>query len=277
VKPFLKWAGGKFRLVDRIAAVLPKGRRLIEPFVGSGAVFLNVDFPAYRLADANPDLIHLYRHLQAEGPEFIGDARRYFVPECNTPDVFYALRERFNAAADTRERAVLFVYLNRHGFNGLCRYNSTGGFNVPFGRYKHPPFPEQAMLAFHAKAQHAEFDVADFRQVMADAEPGDVVYCDPPYVPLTASANFTDYAMGGFSHDDQKDLADLARQLQSRGVPVVISNHDTPWTRAYYQPARIVAFDVQRLISADGARRAKAGEILGVFDSLGAVSTKLKE
>jgi DNA adenine methylase len=265
IKPFLKWAGGKSRLVDRINEVLPKGARLIEPFVGSGAVFMNADFPDYLLADSNPDLINLYQHLKDDGAEFVNEARQYFQPEFNTQECFYTLRERFNATDDTRLRAVLFIYLNRHCFNGLCRYNSKGGFNVPFGRYKMPPFPEKEMLAFHAKSQHAQFEIADFRVVMAGAQTGDVVYCDPPYVPLTGTANFTDYAKGGFDMKDQQDLADMARTLAARGVPVIISNHDTPWTRENYLPARLLAFDVQRFISADSANRGKAGEILAVF------------
>ncbi len=264
-KPFLKWAGGKFRLIERIGQVLPKGQRLIEPFVGSGAVFMNTDYPEYVLSDANPDLINLYRHLKEEGQDFIDDAKKYFCPEQNTPDAFYLNRAEFNDTTDTRLKATLFIYLNRHCFNGLCRYNSSGQFNVPFGKYKAPPFPEREMLAFCVKSKHASFTVSDFKSAMNAAKPGDVVYCDPPYVPLSATSNFTDYATGGFGMQDQQDLADLARELSARGVPVVISNHDTPWTRANYAPAKILAFDVQRFISSDTANRGKAGEILALF------------
>jgi DNA adenine methylase len=157
MRPFLKWAGNKYRLMSRIGAVLPEGRRLVEPFVGSGAVFLNTDYPEYRLADANPDLINVYRTLQREGQAFVDDCRQYFTPDYNAPDVYYALRDRFNASKDVKLRSVLFVYFNRHGYNGLCRYNSRGKFNVPFGRYTRPYFPQREMLEFHRKSSQAEF------------------------------------------------------------------------------------------------------------------------
>ena len=133
MKPFLKWAGNKYQIVERIKEVLPAGKRLIEPFVGSGALFLNTDYPAYLLADANPDLISVYRHLQSDGRDFIEACRLYFTPENNSPERFYEFRQRFNTTSDATEKATLFVYLNKHCYNGLCRYNSKGGFNVPFG------------------------------------------------------------------------------------------------------------------------------------------------
>ena len=267
-KPFLKWAGGKFKIIDIILRELPPGARLIEPFVGSGAVFLNAQFPAYTLSDANPDLISLFTHLREEGEDFIAAANTLFVPENNHPERYYALREEFNTTTDSRRRAALFIYLNRHGFNGLCRYSVKGGFNVPFGRYRKTNLQVAEMRAFVAKTRSAatvEILRQDFRQAMAAAVPGDVVYCDPPYVPLNATAQFTDYTSDGFGPQDQQDLADLARTLQRRGIPVLISNHDTPWTRELYEPARILAFDVQRLISADAQNRAKAAELLAVF------------
>jgi DNA adenine methylase len=265
MKPFLKWAGGKYRLVERIRAHLPPAARLIEPFVGSAAVFLNTDYPDALLADVNPDLIHLYRTIQADGPAFIAYARSFFVPENNTAARYYAWRERFNHTDDPREKAALFLYLNRHGYNGLCRYNQAGAFNVPFGRYQRPYFPEAELLAFHERAQRATFLCANFRAVLALARPGDVVYCDPPYVPLTGTANFTDYAAGGFGPRDQEDLADWAEALAVRGIPVIISNHDTPLTTRLYRTAVVERFGVRRSISCDGNNRQMAREILAVF------------
>lgn len=264
-KPFLKWAGGKTRLCAKINDSLPKGRRLVEPFVGSGAVFMNTGYARYLLTDSNADLINLYRHLKDEGEDFIQFARQFFVPEHNHQDVFYQLRGRFNATDDTRLRSALFIYLNRHCFNGLCRYNSKGGYNVPFGRYNKPNYPEKELRAFYEKSQRATFKLADFRETMAQARIGDVVYCDPPYVPLTATAHFTHYSMGGFSMKDQQDLSDLAVRLKEKGIPVLISNHNTPWTRASYASAMIGEFDVQRFISADSANRHKASELLALF------------
>ena len=264
-KTFLKWAGNKQRIVERIKRVLPAGFRLIEPFVGSGAVFLNTNYDHYHLADSNGDLITLYRILQHEGQPFIDYCRTFFRPETNDPDVYYANRTRFNTTADSRLKSALFLYLNRHGYNGLCRYNSKGGFNVPFGRYKKPYFPEVEMYAFHQQAQRAEFHQADFTTTMSLAQPGDVVYCDPPYVPLSDTAKFTSYSTNKFGQAEQEKLALSAQKLAQRGIPVVISNHDTPFTRQAYNGAIIKAFDVRRFISCDGANRNKASELLAIF------------
>jgi len=265
MKPFLKWAGGKYRLVERIREALPKGNRLIEPFVGSGAVFMNTDHSSYLLSDVNADLIFLFQQLKEEGPTFIEYCKSFFTASNNSEEVFYEFREKFNSTKDPREKAALFVYLNRHCFNGLCRYNSKGKFNVPFGRYKSPPFAEAEMIAFHEKAKRATFLQSDFRTIMLNAQSGDVVYCDPPYVPLSKTSNFTDYAAGGFGYEQQTLLAELAEELRSRGVPVLISNHDTDFTRDAYKAAEIKAFDVQRFISSNSSNRGKAAELLAVF------------
>lgn len=266
MKPFLKWAGGKLRLVDRIKAVLPPGKRLLEPFVGSGALFLNTAYDAYLLADINADLINLYRQLQQEGPDFIEICRAFFTPANNDEATFYALRRQFNQTTDTKAKAALFVYLNKHCYNGLCRYNASGEFNVPFGRYKQPYFPATEMAAFYHKAQHAHFHVQDFVTTMAAAETGDVVYCDPPYAPLSATANFTGYSATAFGATEQQRLMEMADCLRKRGVTVLISNHDTPFTRMLYATADAHSyFGVQRHISCDGANRHKADEVLVVY------------
>lgn len=265
MKPFLKCAGNKYQIIERVLAALPAGNRLIEPFVGSGSVFLNSDYPRYLLADSNQDLINLYQHLQIEGEGFIHDCCAFFTPENNQSEAFYQLRTLFNTTIDQRLKALLFVYLNKHCFNGLCRYNSKGSFNTPFGRYKKPYFPEKEMLFFYEKTKDAVFESADFLTTLSKAQPGDVVYCDPPYVPLSKTANFTNYSAGGFSHDQQVLLAETAGKLAAKGITVVISNHDTEFTRSAYQKASISSFSVQRFISCNATRREKAAEVLAIF------------
>jgi len=263
--PFLKWAGGKTRIVDRIRAALPPGHRLVEPFVGSAAVFLHTDYPTALLADRNADLMRVYEQLRRDGDAFIARCAAYFTPENNTPPRYYHWRAVFNATTDPAERAALFVYLNRHGFNGLCRYNAAGQWNVPFGRYAAPRLPADAMAAFAVKAARAVLLTADFRTVLASVQRGDVVYCDPPYVPLSATAHFTGYTAGGFRREDQQELATWARRLAARGIPVLISNHDTPWTRELYGDATLTSFPVGRSIAAHGNRRGPVPELLALF------------
>lgn len=265
MKPFLKWAGNKYRLIDRIRQVLPPGRRLVEPFAGSAALFLNSDYPAYLLADANVDLINLFQLVQADGDAFIAECKRYFVPETNDEAVYYRLRDQFNAATDVRLRSALFLYMNRHGYNGLCRYNSQGKFNVPFGRYVRPYFPEEEMRGFCRKARRATFVHAGFDRIMATVQPGDVIYCDPPYVPLSPTAHFTNYSATRFGTAEQQLLAEWAEAAAARGVPVVISNHDTEFTQKVYRQADLTRFPVQRNISCKGSSRGAVRELLAVY------------
>lgn len=265
IRPFLKWAGNKYRILHEVKKYLPQGERLIEPFVGSGAVFLNTDYPSYLLCDANPDLIDVYNNLKRKGKHFIADCGALFDGRHNSKEHYYQLREEFNTSSDRYRRAVLFVYLNRHGYNGLCRYNRKGGFNVPFGQYKKPYFPEKEMLAFYRKARLATFRKMDFTKSFTQARSGDVIYCDPPYVPLSNSANFTSYSSGGFTLALQQQLADLAQQTADNGIPVLISNHNTAFTKQAYHNATLHHFHVQRYISCNGKKRGKAGELLALF------------
>lgn len=266
-RPFLKWAGAKTRLLPAIRAVAPQGaRRFIEPFAGSGTVALNLGYAQNLLADTNRDLIALFTALQREGETFVNYCAPLFSPEHNTSAAFYALREEFNATRNPRRKAALFVFLNRHGYNGLCRYNTKGKFNAPFGRYEGPRFPRERMLAFHAFLQRCELRRADFRAVMAGAAEGDFVYCDPPYVPASATANFTTYSQHGFGSRDQRDLAECCRAAADRGACVAISNHDTPETRQLYDGAdEHQELLVPRRISCDSANRTSARELLVVF------------
>ncbi|HEY9685352.1 MAG TPA: Dam family site-specific DNA-(adenine-N6)-methyltransferase [Coleofasciculaceae cyanobacterium] len=269
MKPFLKWAGNKYAIISRIQSVLPPEGRLIEPFAGSAAVFLNTNYQSALLSDINPHLIELYRYLKKDGNQFIGYCSTFFVPETNNPETYYQFREIFNSTGDMRLKSALFLYFNRHGYNGLCRYNAKGEFNVPFGRYTKPYFPREEMADFHLKIQSAELACQDFTTSMKTARPGDVIYCDPPYVPLTATANFTGYSRGGFGPEEQQQLADLAGTLAKKGVTVVISNHDTIFTQNAYSSARIISFQVRRYISCKGDARGQANEMLALFGTDG--------
>lgn len=265
MRPFLKWAGGKYQIIDRIKNNLPSGARLIEPFLGSGAVFLNTNYAKYTLADSNFDLINVFKQLKKGKEEFINFCEQFFKPKHNQEDVFLKHREVFNTTSDHYLKAALFIYLNRHTFNGLMRYNSQGKFNVSFGRYKNPFFPKESMLFCVNKLKQAKLVCADFTKTMSAAQPGDVVYCDPPYLPLSDTAKFTQYNADGFTLQHQKKLSELAKELSQRGVNVIISNHATKVTLELYQHATIHTFEVQRFISCVGNKRNKAKELLAVF------------
>ncbi|NNM58872.1 MAG: Dam family site-specific DNA-(adenine-N6)-methyltransferase [Legionellales bacterium] len=268
IRPFLKWAGGKFRLLPKIKALLPAGNRLIEPFVGAGAVFLNTHYKHYLLSDCNSDLVNLYRILQKKGDNFIDQAERYFKPANNQAEVFYEQRVRFNEIKrNTAEKAALFLYLNRHGYNGLCRYNSKHEFNVPFGLYRKPYFPAKEMQAFYHKAQSAEFICSDYLPIMNNACEGDIVYCDPPYAPLSDSAHFTRYSGDAFTFLDQQRLAETAEKLAEKNIPVLLSNHDTEAMRKLYHKSEQTHFNVARLISQKTQQRLAVGEILALYSS----------
>lgn len=267
-RAFLKWAGGKFSLVEDIQRHLPEAEELVEPFVGAGSIFLNTDFEHYVLADINPDLINLYDLLKNEPERYITEAKRWFTPEYNRKEAYLDVRKTFNESDDTFYRSLAFLYMNRFGFNGLCRYNKKGGFNVPFGSYKKPYFPENELVFFAEKAKRATFVCTGYEESFALAKANSVVYCDPPYAPLSNTANFTSYAANGFTLDDQAKLAVIAeRTAFDRGIPVLISNHDTMLTRRLYTGAQLNVVKVKRTISRNGAGRNKVDELLALFHS----------
>jgi DNA adenine methylase len=265
IKPFLKWAGSKFNCVETILNSFPQANRLVEPFTGSGVIFVNSDYPEYLLAEKNKDLVALFRALQAGGAEFINYCATFFSGENNCAEKYYEYRQQFNQGSDIQHKAALFLYLNRHGYNGLCRYNHSGLYNVPFGRHKKPYFPRLEMDYFLQKCKRAQFLEGDFRQTFAQTQAGDLIYCDPPYVPLSPNAKAFLYTGKEFNERDQIALACLARETASRGITVIISNHDTDFTRYHYRDSQIISFPVNRFISCQADKRYPAQELVAIF------------
>ncbi len=269
-KPFLKWAGNKFRVLPELSPIIGDPKRYIEPFGGSMAVALNVSADEYVLNDINSDLINLYKYLTNPNDDtFIQYCGELFRSENNDKEEYLGWRKLFNESTDTQERSRLFVYLNRHCFNGLTRYNSKGGFNVPFGKMKNPKCPVNEMMAFRMyflQRKH-RFMSTSFEDsaLYENIESGDVVYFDPPYVPASDTANFANYAKEGFSYDQQVQLAELAESLANRGAKVIISNHDTDVSRQLYKNAQIHSIQVARSISANKTSRKKANELIAVY------------
>ncbi|EDM1757063.1 DNA (cytosine-5-)-methyltransferase [Salmonella enterica subsp. diarizonae] len=266
-RPFLKWAGGKFGVIDDLLAHMPHGHRLIEPFAGGGSIFLNAGFDEAIVSDACQDLILTYQVMQREPLALIGKANVMF-REGNNPEYFDDIKVRFNRRDMTQmERAAAFIYLNRHCYNGLMRYNRQGEFNVGFGKYRQPYFPLAELEAFSAVASRCTFAVADCNDTVALAGEGDVVFCDPPYEPMPGKSGFTNYSGQSFRFDDQVRLAQSLKAAHQRGASVVITNSGAPAIRELYTS---MGFDVRplrarRSISCTGETRETVTDIIGVL------------
>ena len=265
--PLLRWAGAKNRMVHVLRMALPPGRRLIEPFVGSGSVFLGTRYPAYLLGDRNSDLINLYRWIQKDVERFLRFARLLFMGSYPDEETYERTKRDFNRMPkDSLERAILFLWLNKTCFNGVCRYNSSGEFNVPKGDRTGPLLlPEEDIRLFHRKSTIAKFLNEDFRVLVDMAGPSDVVYCDPPYVPRSLTASFTRYTKDDFTLDDQFALADACRKAATRGAVVVVSNSDTPLSREIYAGSLLVSGRLTHMVAAHGNSRTTVAEALFLF------------
>lgn len=270
-RPFLKWPGRKYVISSNIIKHFPIGDNidtLVEPFLGSGAIYLNTNYKNYYLSDNNPDLINLYMYLINEGEKFIKYCSKLFIDENNNSQKYYELRDIFNNTKSLRKKSAVFLYLNRHGYNGLCRYNSKGGYNVPFGSYTKVKLPAQEMQLFFEKSMSVNLTLkcSDFTECLGNVTSNSIVYCDPPYVPISASSSFTMYNKHNFNYSNQQQLVDMIKQLKENGVSSCISNHDLDITRKLYKDSRIVSFKVKRLISCKSQQRKYVKELLAIYD-----------
>jgi DNA adenine methylase len=263
--PVVKWVGGKTRLLGELIDRLPERiGRYYEPFAGGAALFFRVAPARAVLNDYNADLIATYRAL-ATGADAVVRKLAYHRQHHGRTH-YYDMRERWNDPARTwapHERAAAFIYLNKTCFNGLWRVNRSGRFNVPMGRYDDPPIcVPDALAAASVVLARAELRCGDYRAAVHDAGPGDFVYFDPPYDPVTTTANFTSYTAGSFGPDDQRALADLARTLVARGCRVMLSNSDTAFIRSIYRGLTIDRVKCARAINSDPTRRGEVDELI---------------
>uniref|UniRef100_A0AB39ACN7 site-specific DNA-methyltransferase (adenine-specific) n=1 Tax=Erwinia phage Fifi051 TaxID=3238787 RepID=A0AB39ACN7_9CAUD len=251
----LKWVGSKARIMDRLAPHLTPATRLVEPFGGSAAVMVNTDYPSYLIGDVNQDLINFHLNCRDNTQELIDEARKLFATE-NSEASYMRLRRWFNEfRTPTVYRSALFLFLNRHCFNGLCRYNASGEFNVPYGKYHSPYFPQEEIESFANQALRAEFKHQGWLATLMEVRHGDIVYIDPPYIPLTATSSFTNYAPGGFGLPEQKELAEALLDLGSYGIPIIASNSNAVLSHELYKQFTIHQIHAPRSIG--GASSAK--------------------
>ena len=260
-RPFLKWAGGKRQLLPELLAQLPENRRTYhEPFLGGGALFFKLQPDRAVLSDLNERLVRTYRAVRDDVEAVIGA-----LSECrNDKDFYLRTRARDIDAAGDVAVAAWFIYLNKTGFNGLYRVNKKGQFNVPFGGYKNPMICDADNLrACSEVLQGVKILHTDFRHVEEMTEPGDFVYFDPPYVPLSTTASFTSYTRDGFTLEDQTELRDMARNLKHKRVHVLLSNSSVPVIHELYaegfEQREVYA---SRAINSDATKRGKVAEAL---------------
>ena len=260
----LKWPGSKCRAMSELKKHLPAGKRLVEPFAGSCAVMMNTDYDEYLIADINPDLINFYQQLLVATNDVIFSAEALF-KTANSEEEYYRFRHVLNYQSPTpSQKAAIFLYLNRHCFNGMVRYNQAGQFNVPYGKYKAPYFPETEIRAFAEKAKRTTFICADFSETLEMVRSGDVIYCDPPYNPLEGKESFTGYHTGGFGTNQQQALANKLHSLAIQGYPVIASNSDSVLTHGQYGYGRfdLHKITVARSVGASAGTRIMAPEII---------------
>jgi DNA adenine methylase len=263
-RPFLKWAGGKGQLLDQLRPLLPRTpwRHYFEPFVGSAALFFALRPAEATLSDVNRELVDCYVAVQKHVEPLVRALQKHEYDE----ELYYQVREQDPAGLELPQRAARTIYLNKTGYNGLYRVNKSGRFNVPFGRYTNPGFRSadsvENLRACSRALQGAKIAVRDFGQVVRHARKGDFVYFDPPYVPLSDTADFTSYAAGGFGPTEQQRLAEIVGKLSAAGVLVMLSNSDTPAVRALYERYRIDVVTASRSINSRANGRGKVREVV---------------
>lgn len=262
--PILKWAGGKRKLSDEIISLMPKDyrkRAYHEPFFGGGAVFFQIKPKKGSINDVNKHLINFYRIVRDKPDELVETARQYPYDK----EVYYELRDRFNHEEITDvEQAALLLYFNKTGFNGLYRVNSKNEFNVPFGRYKNPTIvPEDRIYEASELLKNVEIFSRDFTYIIEYSKPGDLVYFDPPYLPVSDTSDFTSYSSDGFSYDDQLMLVDTCKKLDEKGVYFVLSNSSVKvLVDKYEEYFTVHTVQAARSINSKASKRGEVNEIL---------------
>ena len=237
--PFLKWTGGKRQLLPELLARVPKSYEVYhEPFLGGGALFFALGPRRARLSDANRELVRTYQVVETEVSFLMRELESLGRGHAKEGLVHYLKVRSVGTPPSRVAEAARMIYLNKRCFNGLYRVNKKGQFNVPMGKWKMPPalFDEDNLLACSRILRQEDVMIAcaDFRASLKSPRAGDFVYLDPPYVPLTETANFTCYTMEGFGPKDQKELAELVRGLKDRGIKILLSNAGNKTVRELY-------------------------------------------
>ena len=260
--PFVKWAGGKTQLLNKIKTKMPKEyKKYYEPFIGGGALFLDVQPKTAIINDVNEQLLNVYVQLKEDAKKVIEIIKVFDSEEC-TKERYIHMRNKYNQKIINNELdaecASLTIWINKHCFNGLYRVNSKGLFNVPFNNNKgKTSYDEDNLIGIgeYLKNNKVEIRHGDFEAACKDVKAGDFVYFDSPYIPASETASFTDYAKDGFSYEDHKRLAELFFKLSDKGALVMLSNHDVPLVYELYKGFNIESISVRRNINSDATKR----------------------
>lgn len=266
VAPVLKWVGGKRQLLSDIEKYIPIFTRYYEPFVGGGAVLFHLQPKKAVINDVNSELMNLYQVIKNNVEELIEDLKKHK----NEAGYYYDIREwdrdkeKYNSLSDI-EKASRMIYLNKTCYNGLFRVNRAGEFNTPFGFYKNPNIVNEIKLkAVSNYFNNAEitFLNCDFEEAVKGIRKGSFVYLDPPYDPVSGSANFTGYDKGGFDKEEQIRLKKLCDTLNDKGVKFLLSNSATDFIKDLYSGYKIEIIQARRAINSKGDLRGEIDEVL---------------
>ena len=271
IKPFVKWAGGKRQLLPEIKRNLPsKIKNYYEPFVGGGAVFLDMQCSHPIINDFNNELINTYIVVRDDVDSLIHLLKIHEIN--NNRDYYYQMRawDRSNEIKkrSATERAARFIYLNKTGFNGLFRVNSQGQINVPYGRYKHPAIVnEEVLRAVSIYLNRSETVIlnGDYYDAIKNSKKGDFVYLDPPYAPVSEDKqSFVGYTLNGFGIEEQERLRDVFNELTDKGVNAMMSNSKVPLIEGLYKKYQKTTKTVTatRNINSKITERGRVGEVL---------------
>ena len=268
LQPFTKWTGGKRQLLPVIRELMPKTyNRYFEPFVGGGALFFDLAPKDAVINDFNAELINCYQQIKDNPQELIEILKVH--QEYNSKEYYLDLRsadrdERIDMMSEV-QRAARILYMLRVDFNGLYRVNSKNQFNVPYGRYKNPKIVDENLvsaISTYLNNNQIEIKKGDFEKAVLDVQPGDFVYFDPPYIPLSETSAFTSYTHEGFSYDDQVRLRDTFKTLSDAGAYVMLSNSSSFLVEELYRDFNIHHVEAIRTNGAKSSSRGKISEII---------------
>jgi DNA adenine methylase len=263
IEPFIRWAGGKQKIINKLLLFLPQDiqtRNYKEPFLGAGSLFFATQPTKSLLSDANEHLINCYKYVKSD-PDLI---YRYLVKHSNntSEDYYYKIRKLYNESIPSAAQSARFIYLNKTCFNGIFRVNKKNEFNVPYGWKEPPSLPSRSMLKKISNTlKKAKLQACSFISILNEITTDDFIYLDPPYPPLNGTSYFTHYTKERFGNDDQVQLSEFVHSINDRGAKFMMSNADTELIRDLYKKYNFYDISVTRWITCK-SKKHKVSELV---------------